>query len=103
MLKYEWNKEKDKQLRLTRGIGFEDITTAANNRQIIVILKHSNPLRYKNQNLMIIKINNYAYCVPFVEGNNKRFLKTIYPSRKYTKIYLKGGAWTRKNLTHLKT
>jgi hypothetical protein len=31
--------------------------------------------------------------VPFVDDENERFLKTIFPSRKYTKIYLnKGGS-----------
>jgi len=33
-------------------------------------------------------MNNYAYLVPFVEDEEKHFLKTIYPSRKMTRKYL---------------
>lgn len=33
-----------------------------------------------------------AYVVPFVETGEKMFLKTIFPSRKYTKRYLSKGS-----------
>lgn len=39
--------------------------------------------------LAVIEINNYAYVVPYVEKEGKIFLKTIFPSRKYTKRYLR--------------
>jgi len=32
----------------------------------------------------------YAYLVPFVETENEIFLKTIIPSRKATRRYLRG-------------
>lgn len=32
--------------------------------------------------MFIIKIDDYAYIIPFVENENEIFLKTIYPSRK---------------------
>jgi hypothetical protein len=35
-----------------------------------------------------VNINNYVFSVPFIEENNKIFLKTIYPDRKATKLYL---------------
>ena len=38
--------------------------------------------------MYVVAINNYAYIVPFIDGENERFLKTIFPSRKYTKLYL---------------
>ena len=34
--------------------------------------------------MFIIKIDDYAYIIPFVENENEIFLKTIYPSRKAT-------------------
>jgi hypothetical protein len=37
-----------------------------------------------------LEINDYVYYVPFIEDNEKIFLKTIIPSRKYTKKYLGG-------------
>jgi hypothetical protein len=40
---------------------------------------------------IIVNINDYAYLVPFVETESEVFLKTIIPSRKATKKYLRGG------------
>jgi len=37
----------------------------------------------------VIEIENYAYQVPFVETEQEIFLKTIIPSRKFTKKYLR--------------
>lgn len=36
----------------------------------------------------VINIDNYVYLVPFIEDQQKYFLKTIFPSRKATKKYL---------------
>jgi hypothetical protein len=46
--------------------------------------------KYPNQKMLIVNINNYAYIVPFVRDEKYIFLKTIIPSRKMTKKYLKG-------------
>jgi len=35
-----------------------------------------------------VNSNNYVYLIPFVEDEEKVFLKTIIPSRKATKYYL---------------
>jgi hypothetical protein len=37
---------------------------------------------------MVVAIRGYAYLVPFVQDEEKIFLKTIIPSRKATKKYL---------------
>jgi len=47
MLKYLWNEEKNKLLKETRRIGFEQILDAIYNNQIIKKLKHTNHLKYK--------------------------------------------------------
>lgn len=49
----------------------------------------ANKEKYPNQKVLIVKMNNYAYAVPFVEEGEVWFLKTIIPSRKETKKYLK--------------
>ena len=51
-------------------------------------VKHSNSEKYPNQYIFYVKIDNYVYSVSFVEDKNKIFLKTIYPDRIATKIYL---------------
>jgi len=40
--------------------------------------------------ISVVDVNGYAYLVPFVESGDEVFLKTIIPSRKATKKYLRG-------------
>ena len=41
--------------------------------------------------MYVFEIDNYAVIVPYVENDFEIFLKTAFPSRKYTKKYgLKG-------------
>jgi hypothetical protein len=54
------------------------------------IIEHPNQEKYKGQRIFIVNINNYACLVPFVESEREIFLKTIIPSRKATKKYLRG-------------
>ena len=42
---------------------------------------------YPNQKMYILEIDNYAIVVPFVETEKEIFLKTAFPSRKYTKQF----------------
>ena len=53
------------------------------------IIPHPQQSKYPGQRMFIINIENYAYLVPFIENEDKIFLKTIIPSRKATKRYLK--------------
>jgi len=39
--------------------------------------------------MFIVNIDDYAYLVPFAEKEEEIFLKTIIPSRKATKKYLR--------------
>ena len=40
---------------------------------------------------MLFEYRKYVWLVPFVqEENGDIFLKTLYPSRKYTKLYKEG-------------
>jgi hypothetical protein len=41
--------------------------------------------------MMVLHINNYAFVVPYVESEDGIFLKTVFPSRKHTAIYLAKG------------
>ncbi|MCP4682657.1 MAG: BrnT family toxin [Desulfobacterales bacterium] len=88
-MKYlNWDSEKNKILIVERGISFEEIAYLIESGQILGI--EENPGR-PNQKMYILEIENYAIIVPFVENNNEIFLKTAFPSRKYTKRYgLKG-------------
>jgi hypothetical protein len=54
------------------------------------VIDNPNQSKYFGQKMYILEINNYIYLVPFVENDEERFLKTIIPSRKAMKKYLKG-------------
>jgi len=88
-MKYlNWSPEKNEILKVKRGISFEEIAFLIETGQILGI--EENPGR-SNQKIYILEIEDYAFIVPFVEKDNEIFLKTAFPSRKYTKRYgLKG-------------
>mgnify|MGYP000020553881 CR=1 FL=1 len=88
-MKYiNWNSEKNELLKLERGISFEEIAYCIESAKLLGV--EENP-GYSHQKMYIIEIENYAIVVPFVETEHEIFLKTAFPSRKYTKQYgLKG-------------
>ncbi|OGE98610.1 hypothetical protein A2814_01435 [Candidatus Nomurabacteria bacterium RIFCSPHIGHO2_01_FULL_38_19] len=69
-------------------VDFNDVMVAINRGNILDIVHHPQRKKYPNQRIFIIQINQYAYLVPFIEDEEKIFLKTIYPSRKATKDYI---------------
>lgn len=89
---FDWNKEKGELLRAQRDISFEEVLIALESGGLLDVVEHPNPKKYPNQRIFVLGINNYVYLVPFVEDEEKIFLKTIIPSRSATKKYLvKGG------------
>jgi uncharacterized DUF497 family protein len=84
-MKYlNWSPEKNEILKAKRGISFEEIALLIESGHILGI--EENPGR-PNQKIYVLEIENYAFIVPFVEKDNEIFLKTAFPSRKYTKRY----------------
>lgn len=88
MKQFDWEEDKSTLLKMERDVGFEDVVTAINEGNLLAVLNHHNPKKYPNQKIYVVEIEDYVYLVPFVEDEEKRFLKTIYPSRKMTKKYL---------------
>lgn len=88
---FDWDEEKNKQLKRERNISFEEVLIAIEEERLLDILEHPNKENYPNQKVFIVNINQYVYVAPFVEDEEKYFLKTIFASRKMTKKYLKGG------------
>ena len=85
---FAWNAEKNEELIKERGISFERVIQHIEKEGFLDVIKHPNTSKYPEQRMYIIEIDNYAYLVPFVESDNKIFLKTIIPSRKATRKYL---------------
>lgn len=89
MHEFDWDDEKNEILEEARGVGFEDIVFHIENGDVLDIIEHPNAARYPNQKILVLNIEGYAYLVPYVERSGTRFLKTIIPSRKATREYLK--------------
>lgn len=85
---FDWDEGKNLKLKIERGVSFEDVVTAIDEGNLLEVLDHHKKDKYPNQKIYVVKIDDYAYLVPFVDEEDKRFLKTIYPSRKMTKIYI---------------
>ena len=88
MKPFQWNPVKNEQLRQERGLSFEQVTVAVESGDLLQIAPHQNPLKYPRQKILIVKIDEYAYLVPFVEEDDHFFLKTIIPSRKATRDFI---------------
>jgi len=85
---YEWNKDKNDKSKKERGVGFEEIVIKIINGEVLDII--SNPSQnHPNQKVYVVQINNYIYYIPHIENGDNVFLKTIIPSRKATKKYIK--------------
>lgn len=86
---FDWSLAKNEQLKAERQVAFEDVVLAISHGGLLDIIEHPNKKKYPGQTVFIVKINDYVYLVPFVEDEKIIFLKTIIPSRKMTKKYLK--------------
>ena len=92
-----FNEEKNELLKATRGISFEDVLDALKKGQLLADIAHFS-IKHPRQNLYVVKIKKYAYAIPYITNIQKKeiFLKTIYPSRALTRIYLEGGKNEKK-------
>ena len=88
MVQYDWNNDKNSELKRTRNVCFEQVVLHIEQGDLLDILEHSNQKKYPNQKVLAVKMNDYVYAVPVVEDGDIRFLKTIIPSRKLTRDYL---------------
>ena len=80
---------KNQILIRERGISFEDILFSMQNGDLLNDVCHPNSGKYPNQRLFVVSVDGYVYLVPYVETDDEIFLKTIIPSRKATKQYLR--------------
>ncbi|MDP3245161.1 MAG: toxin [bacterium] len=85
---FDWNEEKNEKLKRERNISYEIIVSQIELGFLIDIVEHPSQNKYKSQSLYVVEYESYVYLVPFVEDDEKVFLKTIIPSRKATKKYL---------------
>ncbi len=86
---FSWNDEKNERLKKERSVSFEEVVFHIERDELLDIVEHPKQEKYKGQRMFIVNIEDYAYLIPFIETEEEVFLKTIIPSRKATKKYLK--------------
>ena len=73
------------------GLTFEAVVVAVESRGLQDIQSHPNAVKYPRQGTLVVELDGYVQLVPFVEEKEHFFLKTVIPSRKATRDYLKVG------------
>ena len=84
---FEWSPEKNRRLIRERGVSFEAIVSRIEAGAILAIVPGRG--MYAHQKLFLIELDRYVYVVPFGVGGGRVFLKTIIPSRKMTRNFLR--------------
>lgn len=83
---FDWDEEKNRWLISRRNISFELIKDLIEAGCLLDVVDNHPP--YEHQRVFMVQYIDYVYEVPFVEDEEKIFLKTAYPSRKSTLKYL---------------
>ena len=86
---YRWDASKNDKLIRERAVSFEEVLLAIEQGRLLDVVENPNQERYGGQKIFVVEIRQYAYLVPFIEQGDEIFLKTIIPSRKLTKQYLR--------------
>ena len=88
-MRYEWDPEKNEQLKAERNISFEKVLFHLARGDVWKIADHPDQGNYPGQRIYFVIVEEYVYLVPHVVEEDYIFLKTIIPSRKATKAYMK--------------
>ena len=89
MKPFRWSSDKNQPLGAQRSIHFEAVVVAIETGGLLDVLAHPNPEQYPGPRILVVEVNQYVYLVPYVEDDDYLFLKTIIPSRKATRDYLR--------------
>ncbi len=76
-------------MKENREVSFEQVVILMERGDVLETIEHPNQERYPGQKIATIRINNYAYLVPYVQESDEIFLKTVIPSRKATNKYMR--------------
>ena len=86
---YDWSAEKNAWLIAHRGLRFEDVVRAIANGKLLGVFAQSENSRHPHQRVFVVDIRGYAHLIPYVKTPSGYFLKTIIPSRRQTRKFLK--------------
>lgn len=82
-MEFVFDQAKNQKLFMQRGITFEQAIEIIAKNGILLDFQHPNTEKYPKQRIMVIEVENYPYCIPYTMNDNKIFLKTIFPDRRF--------------------
>jgi uncharacterized DUF497 family protein len=88
-MRFEWDPKKNEILKSQRNISFEQVVFHLQQGDIWRVAEHPNQETYPGQRIYFVIIEKYIYMVPHLVKDEEILLKTIIPSRKSTRDYLK--------------
>ena len=78
-----YDEKKNKILFSTRGLTFEQVIEIISEEGVLLDFQHPNFKDYPHQRIMVISIDNYPHCIPYVMDGDKFILKTIFKDRRF--------------------
>ena len=85
---FNWNAQKNQQLIRERDKSFEEVIFHMQTGGLLDDIAHPNKEVYPHQRVFVVNVQGYVWLVPYVESEQEIFLKTLIPSRKFTRDYL---------------
>jgi hypothetical protein len=79
-----WNPAKSEGLKKERGVSFQEMIEKGH---YLLTLEHTSR---GHQRMMLFDWEGYVWAVPYVVNGEELFLKTMFPSRHYTKRWKRG-------------
>ena len=80
-----WDGAKSRKLKKERGISFEEIIPIILDKKYLAVLENHARI---DQMIFVVKYKHYTYVVPFIiDSKNNIVLKTIFPSRRFHKLF----------------
>jgi uncharacterized DUF497 family protein len=78
-----YDEKKNQILFDKRGLTFEQAIEIISEEGVLLDFQHPNFEKFPNQRIMVISLNNYPHCIPYVMDGDKFVLKTIFKDRRF--------------------
>ncbi len=82
-MEFSYDAKKNDLLYRTRGVTFPMVIEAIAEKGILLTFGHPNQAKYPKEKVLVVELEGYAYCVPYVVEGDFWHLKTIYPDRRF--------------------
>ena len=82
-MNFIYDETKNQILFEKRGLTFEQAIEIISEEGVLLDFQHPNSEEYPNQRIMVISINHYPHCIPYVMDGENFVLKTIFKDRRF--------------------